>query len=97
MRHKRSTDVKSQDEINMEKHGYPEKDPQPDDNSETLQDKLLNMYANIYIMRKEIDVIKKPLGTRKNPARTCRDLYLGHPDFQDGKLMLIAHRGLYFI
>ncbi|GBM13288.1 hypothetical protein AVEN_268302-1, partial [Araneus ventricosus] len=60
-----------------------EKKEAEDEKPETLQDKLLNMYANIYIMRKEIVLIKKPLGTRKNPARTCRDLYLGHPDFQD--------------
>ena len=29
--------------------------------------------------------MKEPMGTADNPARSCRDLWLCHPDYQDGK------------
>jgi hypothetical protein len=35
-------------------------------------------------MRKEIDGMKKPFGTKANPARSCRDIYYAHPTFDDG-------------
>ena len=30
--------------------------------------------------------MKEPMGTADNPARSCRDLWLCHPDYQDGEL-----------
>jgi hypothetical protein len=42
------------------------------------------MYSAIYSMRKDLEKIKKPQGTRENPVRTCKDLYYGHPQFKDG-------------
>ena len=52
--------------------------------------KLLDMYSSIYAMRQDLERVKKPIGTRDNPARTCRDLFYGHPQFGDGRL--ISHR-----
>lgn len=51
--------------------------------------KFLDMYSSIYSMRQEMDRIRKPVGTRDNPVRTCKDLYYGHPQFKDGKLPFI--------
>lgn len=42
------------------------------------------MYSSIYAMRQELDRIRKPIGSRENPARTCKDLFYGHPHFHDG-------------
>lgn len=55
-----------------------------DDDAE-LTAKLQEVYSDIYDMRLELERVKKPLGTRDNPVRTCRDLFYGHPHFKDGK------------
>jgi len=49
-----------------------------------LTAKLQEVYSDIYEMRVELERVKKPLGTRENPVRTCRDLFYGHPQFKDG-------------
>jgi collagen type V/XI/XXIV/XXVII, alpha len=48
---------------------------------------MLDMYNAIYAMRKELEKVKRPHGTKENPARTCRDLYFGHPQFKDGTII----------
>ena len=50
--------------------------------------KLQEMYADIYNLRIELERVRKPLGTRENPVRTCRDLFYGNPHFKDGKPFL---------
>jgi collagen type V/XI/XXIV/XXVII alpha len=49
-----------------------------------LRNKLMTVYTSIYAMRREIDGIRKPFGTKANPARSCRDIYYAHPTFDDG-------------
>jgi len=49
-----------------------------------LNAKLQDVYTDIYNMRVELERTRKPLGTRDNPVRTCRDLFYGHPHFKDG-------------
>lgn len=49
--------------------------------------KLMDMYTNIYTMRQDLERMKKPIGTKDNPARTCRDLFYGHPKFK-GRLYI---------
>lgn len=46
--------------------------------------KFLDMYNSIYSMRQDLERVKKPVGTRDNPARTCKDLYYGHSQFTNG-------------
>lgn len=29
-------------------------------------------------------MMKEPMGTLENPARSCRDLWLCHPEYSDG-------------
>lgn len=48
--------------------------------------KYVDMYSTIYSMKQEMDRIRRPVGTKDNPVRTCKDLYFGHPQFEDGKL-----------
>lgn len=43
------------------------------------------MYSSIYAMRQDLERIRKPVGTRDNPVRTCKDLFYGHPQFKDGE------------
>lgn len=53
--------------------------------------KFLDMYSSIYAMRQELDRIRKPIGSRENPARTCKDLFYGHPHFHDGQYSIYFH------
>lgn len=50
--------------------------------------KFLDMYTSIYSMRQDLERVKKPIGTRDNPARTCKDLYYGHSSFNNGKVKI---------
>lgn len=59
-----------------------------------LGPKFLDMYSSIYSMRQELDRIRKPVGTRENPVRTCRDLYFGHPHFKDGWYWIDPNLGM---
>lgn len=54
------------------------------ENQTQVHKTLTNIYANVYILRKEIEHMQQPVGSKRNPARTCRDLYYAHPDFDDG-------------
>ena len=55
------------------------------DAKEDLGGKFLDMYSSIYTMRQDLDRIRKPVGTREHPVRTCKDLFYGHPQFKDGE------------
>lgn len=55
-----------------------------------IEPKFLDMYSSIYSMRQELDRIRKPVGTRENPVRTCKDLYYGHPQFNDGEFSVLT-------
>lgn len=50
-----------------------------------LGNKFVDMYSTIYSMKQEMDRIRRPVGTKDNPVRTCKDLYFGHPQFEDGE------------
>lgn len=52
--------------------------------------KFVDMYSTIYSMKQEMDRIRRPVGTKDNPVRTCKDLYFGHPQFEDGKISLFT-------
>nr|CAD7427672.1 unnamed protein product [Timema monikensis] len=64
------------------------------DPKEDLGGKFLDMYSSIYTMRQDLDRMRKPVGTRENPVRTCRDLFYGHPQFKDGKYPPQVHATL---
>ena len=41
--------------------------------------------AALESLNEQIVNMKKPTGTRVNPARTCKDLFLSHPTKESGK------------
>ena len=47
---------------------------------------LVTVYTDVYNMRIKLERMKKPIGTRDSPARSCKDLHHGHPQLKDGKL-----------
>merc|ERR1712037_983760 len=55
---------------------------------------LITVYTDIYNMRIELEKIKKPIGTRNSPARTCQDLHYGHPQMKDGFYWIDPNLGM---
>ncbi|KAH7981508.1 hypothetical protein HPB49_024929 [Dermacentor silvarum] len=51
---------------------------------ERINRTLTHIFANVYIMRREIEQIRRPVGSQPNPSRSCRDLKLAYPDTPDG-------------
>lgn len=47
----------------------------------------------IQSLRDEIESIKRPSGTQKNPARTCRDLYMCNGNINDGLYWIDPNHG----
>ena len=46
---------------------------------------LATVYTDVYDMRIQLEKMRKPIGTRDSPARSCKDLHHGHPQLKDGK------------
>ena len=56
--------------------------PRPDEDVD-----LVTVYTDVYNMRIELEKMRKPIGTRDSPARTCKDLSHGHSKLEDGELI----------
>lgn len=55
-----------------------------DANYKDYDDGMEEIFGSLNSLKLEIEQMKHPLGTQSNPARTCKDLQLCHPDFADG-------------
>lgn len=58
-----------------------------DEIGDDIEPKFLDIYTSIYSMRQDLEKMRKPSGSRENPARTCKDLRFSHPKFKDGKFL----------
>uniref|UniRef100_A0A803T8X0 Fibrillar collagen NC1 domain-containing protein n=1 Tax=Anolis carolinensis TaxID=28377 RepID=A0A803T8X0_ANOCA len=47
-------------------------------------DGMEEIFGSLNALKQDIEHMKYPMGTQNNPARTCKDLQLCHPDFPDG-------------
>lgn len=52
-----------------------------------------DIFGSLDNLKMEVDRMKNPMGTQSNPARTCKDLQLCHPDFPDGEYWIDPNQG----
>lgn len=56
------------------------------DDANVMRDRDLEVDTTLKSLSQQIENIRSPEGTKKNPARTCRDLKMCHPDWKSGEL-----------
>uniref|UniRef100_A0A8D2IYV9 Fibrillar collagen NC1 domain-containing protein n=1 Tax=Varanus komodoensis TaxID=61221 RepID=A0A8D2IYV9_VARKO len=56
-------------------------------------DGMEEIFGSLNSLKQDIEHMKYPMGTQNNPARTCKDLQLCHPDFPDGEYWIDPNQG----
>ncbi|OXB70405.1 UNVERIFIED_CONTAM: hypothetical protein H355_001009 [Colinus virginianus] len=76
--------------------GQTEKGPDPirymraDEAAGGLRQHDVEVDATLKSLNNQIESIRSPEGSKKNPARTCRDIKLCHPEWKSGKSSVSA-------
>uniref|UniRef100_A0AAR2KYJ7 Fibrillar collagen NC1 domain-containing protein n=1 Tax=Pygocentrus nattereri TaxID=42514 RepID=A0AAR2KYJ7_PYGNA len=52
-----------------------------------------DIFSSLNNLKQDIERMKYPMGTQNNPARTCKDLQLCHPEFPDGEYYIDPNQG----
>uniref|UniRef100_A0A8C8R7Y8 Fibrillar collagen NC1 domain-containing protein n=1 Tax=Pelusios castaneus TaxID=367368 RepID=A0A8C8R7Y8_9SAUR len=63
------------------------------DNILDYSDGMEEIFGSLNSLKQDIEHMKYPMGTQNNPARTCTDLQLCHPDFPDGEYWIDPNQG----
>lgn len=58
-----------------------------------VRDRDLEVDTTLKSLSQQIENIRSPEGSRKNPARTCRDLKMCHPDWKSGEYWIDPNQG----
>ncbi|XP_050190222.1 collagen alpha-1(II) chain [Myiozetetes cayanensis] len=79
--------------------GQPEKGPDPirymraDEAAGSLRQHDVEVDATLKSLNNQIESIRSPEGSKKNPARTCRDIKLCHPEWKSGDYWIDPNQG----
>ena len=46
---------------------------------------MTSVFTQLDDLKEDVSDLKFPTGAKDSPARSCRDIYIGHPDFDDGR------------
>lgn len=57
------------------------------DDANVVRDRDLEVDTTLKSLSQQIENIRSPEGSRKNPARTCRDLKMCHSDWKSGECL----------
>lgn len=58
---------------------------QPLEDAEGMEE----VFATLASMKTEVELMRRPLGTFESPARTCKELMMVQPSYNDGKTVLL--------
>ncbi|NXJ40837.1 CO5A1 protein, partial [Ciconia maguari] len=64
-----------------------------DQASRDYADGMEEIFGSLNSLKQEIEGLRRPMGTRDNPARTCQDLQLSHPGLPDGEYWIDPNQG----
>merc|ERR1712174_83010 len=54
---------------------------------------LEEVFAALESLKQDLTLLKEPMGTNDNPARSCKDLWLAHPEFPNGEYYIDPNGG----
>uniref|UniRef100_A0A673ZH66 Collagen, type XI, alpha 1a n=1 Tax=Salmo trutta TaxID=8032 RepID=A0A673ZH66_SALTR len=52
-----------------------------------------DIFGSLNNLKQDMERMKYPMGTQNNPARTCKDLQLAHPEFTNGEYWIDPNQG----
>ncbi|NXU28882.1 CO5A1 protein, partial [Thalassarche chlororhynchos] len=64
-----------------------------DEAARDYADGMEEIFGSLNSLKQEIEGLRRPMGTRDNPARTCQDLQLSHPGLPDGEYWIDPNQG----
>ncbi|NXN61316.1 CO5A1 protein, partial [Rynchops niger] len=76
-----------------EEEGEDEERAAADQASRDYADGMEEIFGSLNSLKQEIEGLRRPMGTRDNPARTCQDLQLSHPGLPDGEYWIDPNQG----
>lgn len=85
-RRRQAPDFGGDNEINQGFDDQSSDIPEYEDLPEAYIQALEQLFGSLEELKVEVQRFKRPVGSRENPARTCKDLWLCHDDFEDGKI-----------
>uniref|UniRef100_A0A8C7CJA7 Collagen, type XI, alpha 1a n=1 Tax=Oncorhynchus kisutch TaxID=8019 RepID=A0A8C7CJA7_ONCKI len=56
-------------------------------------DGMEDIFGSLNNLKQDMERMKYPMGTQNNPARTCKDLQLAHPEFTNGEYWIDPNQG----
>lgn len=59
---------------------------QLNDKVTTENEGMQEIFGSLHSLHEDIRGMRFPLGTKESPARTCQDLYLSQPKYDDGMI-----------
>ncbi|XP_038852777.1 collagen alpha-1(V) chain-like [Salvelinus namaycush] len=63
------------------------------DAAATMMDYGEDIFGSLNNLKQDMERMKYPMGTQNNPARTCKDLQLAHPEFTNGEYWIDPNQG----
>lgn len=63
------------------------------DDANVARDRDLEVDTTLKSLSQQIENIRSPEGTKKNPARSCRDLKMCHPEWKSGEYFVDPNQG----
>jgi collagen type V/XI/XXIV/XXVII alpha len=59
----------------------------------SMESGLEEIFAALESMKQDLTMLREPMGTNDNPARSCKDLWLAHPEFPNGQYFIDPNGG----